>query len=465
MLAVLCTGVTGCIEDDFTTSPSDVLAFSTDTIAFDTIFTDLATPTAKLMVYNRNKKMVKISSIRVKGESDARFYLNVDGVKGSEFHDVEIRGEDSMYVFVQAFVDPIGDDEPLMVEDKLEFVTNNTAQDIVIRAWGQDVERLYAPQFDTDAVIRAGKPYVIFDTMRVAAGVTLTIEPGVTLHFHDKAAMAVDGTLKAVGTREKRIHFRGDRIDKVVGDTDFDIMSGQWGGIAFGPDSYDNEMSYVYVRSSSDGIRLDSCDVSRQKFYALNSVFHNSSSDVFTVRHSNAVFEGCEFSEARGASFYAIGGVISAINCTFANYYLFSAIDRSIVTLEYLMPADKRGDTPLMIARFDNCIIYGNSSDINIGDLTGCDVLIRNTLLRSDGTDDANFINCRWGGDPKFFTIREEYIFDYRLHDTSDAIALGNPEVCSERMRYDLYGNDRLASQGIDAGAYVWIKEPETNNQ
>ena len=224
-------------------------------------------------------------------------------------------------------------------------------------------------------------------------------------------------------------------------------------------------MSYVYVRSSSDGIRLDSCDVSRQKFYALNSVFHNSSSDVFTVRHSNAVFEGCEFSEARGASFYAIGGVISAINCTFANYYLFSAIDRSIVTLEYLMPADKRGDTPLMSARFDNCIIYGNSSDINIGDLTGCDVLIRNTLLRSDGTDDANFINCRWGGDPKFFTIREEYIFDYRLHDTSDAIALGNPEVCSERMRYDLYGNDRLASQGIDAGAYVWIKEPETNNQ
>ena len=129
------------------------------------------------------------------------------------------------------------------------------------------------------------------------------------------------------------------------------------------------------------------------------------------------------------------------------------------------MPADKRGDTPLMSARFDNCIIYGNSSDINIGDLTGCDVLIRNTLLRSDGTDDANFINCRWGGDPKFFTIREEYIFDYRLHDTSDAIALGNPEVCSERMRYDLYGNDRLASQGIDAGAYVWIKEPETNNQ
>ena len=212
LLVAIGIASTACIEDDFTTSPSDVLAFSTDTIAFDTIFTDLATPTAKLMVYNRNKKMVKISSIRVKGESDARFYLNVDGVKGSEFHDVEIRGEDSIYVFVQAFVDPVGDDEPLMVEDKLEFVTNNTAQDIVIRAWGQDVERLYAPQFDTDAVIRAGKPYVIFDTMRVAAGVTLTIEPGVTLHFHDKAAMAVDGTLKAVGTREKRIHFRCERI-------------------------------------------------------------------------------------------------------------------------------------------------------------------------------------------------------------------------------------------------------------
>ena len=85
--------ISSCINDDFTTSPSATLTFSTDTVSFGTVFTDLGTPTARLIVHNRNKKGVSISSIRFR-DPDTHFTFNVDGVSGSTFRNVEIRGED-----------------------------------------------------------------------------------------------------------------------------------------------------------------------------------------------------------------------------------------------------------------------------------------------------------------------------------------------------------------------------------
>lgn len=41
-LGLLCFS---CIDDDITTSPSAVLTFSRDTVSFDTVFTEIGTPT------------------------------------------------------------------------------------------------------------------------------------------------------------------------------------------------------------------------------------------------------------------------------------------------------------------------------------------------------------------------------------------------------------------------------------
>ena len=59
------TCLTSCIDDDFTTNPSHVLAFSTDTVAFDTVFTTIGTSTRSFRIYNRNKKSLNISSIKL----------------------------------------------------------------------------------------------------------------------------------------------------------------------------------------------------------------------------------------------------------------------------------------------------------------------------------------------------------------------------------------------------------------
>lgn len=459
-VALVLSLVSSCIEDGFTTSSSDVLEFSVDTLAFDTILTEEGTPTAKFLVYNRHKKMLNISSIRVKGESEAKFYLNVDGMKGEEFHNVEVRGQDSIYVFVQAYVGATSSLDPVEFIDNIEFITNGVEQRVALSAWALDVHRINGDTITEDTRFTAQRPYVIFDTLTVAPGATLTIDPGATLMFHDKAALRVEGTLKAIGSQEKFIHFRGDRLGNVLPDVTYDMMAGQWGGVLFMGDSFDNEMQYVYMRGSSNGVIADSCGVENRKLHIFNSILHNSAGIVLTTIHSWVEAEGVEFSDASQAVFLGYGGKLRFSNCTFANYYLFSAISLPILTLGYVSP-DEKLESPLMDACFDNCIFYGNTYDINIGSFDNTDVYIRNCLFKANGEDDDHFTSCVWGGDPKFYTVRADYYFDYRLKDESDAIAKGDPALLPEHARFDMLGNDRLAGGALDLGAYRYIPQPK----
>lgn len=189
-----------CINDVMTTSPNDVLTFSRDTVSFDTVFTDLGTPTARLIVSNRAKKGISISSIRFKNP-DTKFRFNVDGQAGTEFHDVEIRAKDSIYVFIECYIPETEGNVPQLVEDELEFVTNGVSQSVLCEAWGQNVTRLRGTVIDRDTRLTADRPYVIFDSLLVKPGATLTVDPGVQLLFHDKARMRVEGTLLALGEK------------------------------------------------------------------------------------------------------------------------------------------------------------------------------------------------------------------------------------------------------------------------
>ncbi len=465
IVGILSMITTGCIEDGFTYNSSDVLAFSCDTLKFDTVFTEVGTSTRKFVVYNHNKKMLNISSIKMRGgAAKAKFYLNVDGIKGTEFKDVEVRGDDSIFVFVEAYVDPTNANTPVAIEDQVQFITNGVQQNILVTAAGQDVTIYYAKEITADTHLTADKPYLIFDSLTVAPGAVLTVDPGATIYFHDKAKINVKGQLIAKGTKEMPINFRGDRLDNVVGDIGYDIMSGQWGGIRLFNESFGNEMQYVSMRGSSWGVDIDSTSVDKMKLHLFNSVLHNSSGSVLTSRYAWVEAEGTEFSDAKGSVVSLIGGKAKMIQCTFANYYLFGAISGSIVNLSYLLPADKKA-LPLMEANFDNCIIYGNIGELNISDLTGASVYLRNCLLKSKGSDDSNFFTCKWSADPKYYTVREKYIFDYRLKNKSDAIAAGNRALCPESARYDRYGVDRFMRDGIDIGAYTWVENTKEDSK
>lgn len=456
--AIVASLLPSCIEDDFTTSPSDVLTFSTDTLSFDTVFTETGTPTARLKVYNRASKSISISSIAMK-EPTSLFAMNVDGQSGRRFENVEIRANDSIFLFVECKLPESQGNAPVLSEDAIVFVTNGVTQEVTLQAWGQNVTRLRDTRITADTRFTAARPYVVFDSLVVEKGAVLTIEPGTQLLFHDKASLTVRGRLEAVGAPGKMIDMRGDRLDNVLPDVSYDIMAGQWGGVTIGAESFGNRMEYVNMRSTVYGLKVDSCsDLSERKLWLFNSWLHNSQGDVLSSKYAWVDALGCCFSEAAGHVVSLTGGKHNFTQCTLANYYLFSSSWQSILGLYHLLPSDiDAPQEPLMEAEFRNGIIYGMNSELNEGDLAGSQVFMRNMLFGVGGTDDEHFLDCLWDSDPLFYTIREDYYFNYRVKPDSPAIGAGNPAYLPGEGRYDMDGVDRLTDGNPTLGAYQFV--------
>ncbi len=458
-LIMACTGMVSCIDDAMTTSSSDVLSFSRDTVDFDTVFTDLGTPTARLIVFNRASKGLEISSIKFK-DPDTRFRFNVDGVSGVEFHDVEIRGRDSIYVFIECFIPETQGASPGLVADDLEFVTNGVTQTVRVEAYGQNVTRLRNVRLTADTRLTADRPYVVFDSLTVCKGVTLTVDPGAQLLFHDGASLVVEGRLEAVGRPGKMIDMRGDRLDNVLPDVKYDILPGQWKGVRIAAGSHGNRIEYVDMRSTLAGLTVDSCaDLQQTRLTLLNSWLHNSSGNVLTSRYSKVNAYGCCFSEAGGSVVSLAGGDHEFLQCTIANNHLYS-ISGPLLELLHVLPEDiDENSAPLMRARFSNSIIYGLRADLNTGDLTGSDVVFRYVSLGSKEEDDDNFINCLWETDPLFRTVRQDYLFDYRLQEDSPVRSAGDPALVTPEVMYDMDGVDRLGHGAPSLGAFQYAPQ------
>lgn len=456
-ILIFTLAVSSCINDDITDSPSATLSFSNDTINFGPIFTDLTTPTARLLVYNRNDKGVNISSIRFQNP-ETPFRLNVDGVSGESFTDVEIRGNDFIFIFLECYIEADETVEPYRVSDKLEFITNGVKQEVEVEAWAWNVTRLRALTIEEDMTLTAVRPYVIFDTLTVGSSATLKVDPGAWLLFHDKATMKVKGKLLALGDTENFIRMSGDRLDDILPDVAYDQLAGQWGGIEITEESFGNRMEYVNMRSTVSGLRIDSCsDLSKNKLTLVNSWLHNSQGNVLSSEYAAVDAYGCCFSEAAGSVVSLVGGQHNFVQCTIANAYLFSSFYQPNLYLGHVVPTDaEENEEPLMKANFENCIIWGEIGDpLFPGDLTGSSVYMRNILLKANGSDDENFINCIWNEDPLYYTIRSDYYFDYRLQPDSPALGAGNPAYITPECLYDMDGLNRLGEGNPALGAYA----------
>lgn len=458
---LLASSLTACIEDGITSNPSHQPMFSTDTLDMGIVFTEAGTPTHSFTVYNRHDKVLNISSISMRDGGKGVFRLNVDGFMGKSFANVEIRPNDSIFVFVEATLPTNGGNVPVTVTDYLDFVTNGVTSTVVLSADGQDVDRRRGEVIVSDTRWQAGKPYQIFDSLIVAEGVTLTIDAGAILYFHDQAFLRVDGTLLCNGTPDAVINMTGDRTDNVVSDIPFDLMASQWTGVRFSSASRNSVISHTSIRNTVNGVVVDSVgDTEIPAVTFVNSVLRNSADAALSVIHSNVKAVGCEIADA-GAGVLRLRGGNSVFNhCTFANYYLFAISSEAIISLSHVdAESDDASGLPYTAADFSNSIIYGNSRDISHGDLAGTSVLLRFCLLKSAGVDDANFISCLWESDPLFYTVRNEYIFDYRLKNESPAIAAGAYDLMLPEAANDFYGLPR--GENPDLGAYVHVPAEE----
>ncbi|MCC6701845.1 MAG: hypothetical protein IT221_09995, partial [Fluviicola sp.] len=77
------------------------LEFSVDTLVFDTIFTTIGSTTQQFKIYNNDKKELKIDEVELMGGSSSPFRMNLDGLMGTSFSNIDIPAEDSLFCFVE----------------------------------------------------------------------------------------------------------------------------------------------------------------------------------------------------------------------------------------------------------------------------------------------------------------------------------------------------------------------------
>lgn len=454
-------GLSSCIEDGISTNSNDQPTFSTDTLDMGPIFTEAGTPTHSFTVYNRHDKIINIDEIKMRDDAEGMFRLNVDGVSGKEFQNMEIRPNDSIYVFVEATLNANNTDAPMVVERHLDFVVKGITSTVVITAEGQDVERKKGLVIEQDTRFTANKPYQIFDSLVVKEGATLSLDPGVILYFHNNATLRVEGTLVSNGTTEMPVNMTGDRIDNVVNDLPFDLMAGQWAGLEFTSTSRNNHLSHTSIRNTVWGVFVDSIGSQENPALTLiNCQLRNSQEYALASIYSDIKAVGCEIADAAAGVMFLRGGNHVFNHCTFANYYLFSALGGAAIQFDHINDdTDDNSGLPYMVADFTNSIIYGNGTELSHGDLTSTSITLRYCLLKSEGSDDDNFLCCVWGQDPLYYTVRNEYIFDYRLKNESPAIGAAYLTYTLPEASYDRYGMPR--GEQPDLGAYVYVPAEE----
>lgn len=453
-----------CMKDEsFSDEPGMLLSFSADTVSFDTVFTSIGSATQELIVYNDNDKGVRLTSVRLASGGNSGFRVNVDGLYGTQFADVEIGHEDSIFVFVEVTVNPQKSDSPVLISDSLLFtLPGGVTQRIILEAYGQDVIVMRGEHFRNDTVLSSKRPYLIYDSLVVDSNTTLSIEPGATLYFHDKAGLDVHGTLKAKGTLEKPITFRGDRLDKLLWYLPYDQVDALWNGIHIFGGSTDNELEFCDIHSGCFGIRVDGTADS-QSLTLMNSVVHNVAGHGLDLNYCAAMVGNSQITNSMGNCVNVTGGVVNFCFSTIAQFYPWSECGHALYFTNI------KNDTiyPLHELAFRNCIVTGYEDDEIFGTRVenndaDFNYFFANSLVLTDSNavDMERFVDCVFESDTAFskkhnfrrLTIpNKDYSCDFRLDSISKARGIG--EYISDQYALDRNGIAR-PNEHPDAGCY-----------
>ncbi len=475
-------------EESFTTSSSDSLTFSLDTLRFDTVFSELGSDTRFFRVFNKADQSIRISKISLKGNAQSKFNLNVDGLPGDTHEDIVIYPNDSIYVFAEVTINP---DDPLstspyFVYDEVVFETNGNTQSVMLEAWGQNAN--YIPSRyhkDSVAVFTCNgevtwddpKPYVVYGIVAFL-DCQLNIPAGTQIHVHGGLSRGIDPTdgstliynsgrlffgenanINVKGTLEDPVVFQGDRLEEGFEDAD-----GQWTGIILSAGSKDNVMENAIVKNALFGIFVDStAELTLKDVQVINT----SGPGIF-AKHAKVNAQNCLFyNNGTHAVQLTFGGDYNFDYCTLANY----GTDASALSMSNGICYDALCEVSAayrLNARVRNSIIYGSLRDeIAIIDFTGAQGADRlalnynfeNCLIRADEINDLemgiptffDYCDC-FNANPSdaiFVSINED---DYHLDTLSVAEQKAMP---INGITLDLDGNDRDAVTP-DLGCYEY---------
>lgn len=444
-------------EEKFTYDASAKLRFSTDTLLFDTVFTSIGSVTKRFRVYNDAENAVNISSISLANGTDSYFSVVVNGSAGPAINDIRILGGDSILVLAEVTIDPQNTDLPYIVTDQLTFTTNGNVQNVDLVAWGQDANFLSDSVLACNTTWTANRPYVIYNSVLLPEGCTLTIEPGTKIYSHNGSFIFIGGNLSAIGTAADRITFTNDRFEE-----SFANAPGQWGGIVFLQTSDKNQISYADIRNANVGIYLGTPDDDTEADLILthtrieniggNTVIPSIdslvqpgygilaiSSDLFA---QNVLVNNCAINTLTNIA----GGNYTYEHCTFGNYSIdFFRRDPSVVFSNNLLLSESQLLVDDLSVSMTNSIIWGSLREeviLSNAEEALFSLNITNNIIRTELSvlTAQNIVD-----NPLFFDPSK---YDYTLDTLSPAIDAG----LDIGVTLDLDGNMR--DEFPDIGAF-----------
>ena len=331
-----------CRKDFSTVESYGNLSFSKDTVYLDTVFTNIGSATYNLKVYNNSSKNISVPKITLANGTNSFYRLNVDGVAGGYFEDINILANDSLYIFIETTIDYNTVTNPIYT-DKILFDNGNNLQDVDLVTLVQDATFIYPNRnettFNIDSLQLEGensiygrflndseltftneKPYVIYGYAAVKNNKKLTIDAGAKIYFHNNSGLIIDnnGSLQINGTFDNKVVFEGDRLS-----FDYHDIAGQWGTIWIRKGSLNNEINYTEIKNASIGILIDSIGSDTKPTLKINnSEIYNSASYGMLAKQSNIEANNLVIGSSGASSFSGTsGGSYSFTHCTFANYW------------------------------------------------------------------------------------------------------------------------------------------------
>lgn len=495
LLLLFLISISSCRKDFSTIASSGNLSFSKDTVYLDTVFTNIGSATYNLKVYNRSNNDITVPNIQLENGAGSRYRLNVDGVPGKSFQNVDILAKDSIFIFVETTIDITSVPNPLYT-DKILFDIGSNQQDVDLVTLVQDATFIYPGRDpitmevdvltlngqattiqgrfleDSELTFTNTKPYVIYGYAAVPANKTLTIDAGARIHFHNDSGLIVDdkGSLKVNGTLSDKVVFEGDRLEH-----GFSSIPGQWGTIWMRAGSRDNVINHAIIKNGIVGMLVDSIPDNINRTLTLtNTEVYNHSNFGILGRETNIQGINVVVGSAGQASLAAtIGGTYNFTHSTFANYWnngirqLPTVLVNNFFTFTNSSGQEVTETRDLHAANFNNCIIDGNSnvefildkvdgSQFNFS-TTNCMIKFNDINNAFSGVPEMDFSNTVnhpgviLNGNTHF---RNTSLNDLIIGELSDAINKGNTTF-SGMFPLDILEVNRVASP--DLGAYQHI--------
>lgn len=419
-----------CRKESFSTSADLRLRTSVDSLHFDTVFTTTGSISQFLKIVNNNEKGIRISSVRLAGGIASPFKINVDGSPGPQVNDVEVLGNDSVYVYVTVSINPTAQNLPFIVQDSIEISYNGNTTWVQLDAFGQNAHFYRNRKITVNEVWNNDLPYVILGGIIVDTLATLTINKSCKVYMHADAPFIVNGSLQVNGEKfdSTRVVFSGDRLDEP-----YKNYPASYPGLIFTASSKNNIINYgiiknayqavVVVNPSTAGTKLNLNETIIDNAYDAGLLGINTS-----INAKNVLISNC------GKNLFLVGGGIYDFKhstvATYSNSYIQHK-DPVLVLTNYL----DQTAAPLT-ANFTNCIFWGEQNGFSPNEVvvdkkgtTSFSVSFNKVVWRMQNlnTLSGSTVNGAKTNDPLFDSINvAEHYFNFRLKTGSPAEKYGD---------------------------------------